>query len=532
MAACFRKYFLALCALLLLLGMTVAVPVVVAHDNDPIGPYGEPIPVSALGKSAIGLQVEVVHKTSLPMQIAVPGKIEAVPARQFDQHAPLSGRVSKVTVVLGESIKAGQVLAIIDSPEMNQLAAQLLQSKLETESEYSKQNTMLGEEVRQAERRLELAEQNLRRNQKLLEEKIAAQKDVMAAENEFDLAQTRVRTAVKNREIVLSSLKAKIDLIQNPLRQRLEMLGVDTDHINTMLKNQTTLTSVPVQAARTGVLTDIQATPGMSIDPSVRLFTISDLSKVWATAQVYEDDMSRMKLGEKVLVKVHALSGEQVQGVLTSIGSQVDPQTRTLPVRAELFNSDSRLKPDMYAELEIQTAESSPMIALPRDAVVQRGGHHLVFTESTTGFQPTYVKTGRNVGDEIEIVDGIKPGERVVVRGAFQLGAQLVKNQEGEAEFTQPTEGERFEDNQSKTSGTLTLNVQTVLMIVAAAFLFGFGISAVLLVRNRSVLRDSGKQSPLRAGPPTDSVVAPDELPAVGVKGETNSPSTKGSADS
>lgn len=493
--------------LLLLSAMLVgaAVPGVSAHDNEPIGASGDVIPVSSLGKSAIGVRVETVRKTSLPMQISVPGKIEVIPTREFDQHAPLSGRISKLLVSLGDKVSAGQVLAVIDSPEMNQLAAELLQSKMETESEYARQKAALDEEVRQADRRMVLAESNRQRMRKLQDEKIAAQKDVIAADNEYDLAEMRLKTAQENRTIIMQSLKSRIHLTGNPLKQRLQMLGVDHKNLDGMLKNQTTMTSVPVKAARSGVLTDIQASPGMSIEPSVRLFTIADLSVVWATAQVYEDDMSRMHLGEKVQVIVHALAGEKASGALTFIGSHVDPETRTLPVRAELLNPNERLKPDMFAELSIQTAESSPMIALPHDAVIQRGGHNVVFVELQDGYQPTFVKLGRNVGDSVEVVEGLHAGQRVVVRGAFQLGAQLVKDRGGEAQFSSPTEGEHIEDLGDKPRGELSLNVQTVFIIIATAFLLGFGLSAVFLVRNKSS-RNSGSTPPN---------TVPNELPVV-----------------
>lgn len=444
------------------------------------------------------------------MEIVVPGKIEAIATREFEQHAPLSGRIAKVFVHLGESVKAGQTLAEIESPEMNELAAQLLQSKLDTESEYEKQKANLDEEVNQAERRLELAEANMRRTQRLFDEKIAAQKDVLIATNELELAKTRLNTSVRNRDIVLSTLKSKISLVQKPLRQRLQLLGVDQQHIDRMLESQTTITSVPLEAARDGAITDIQGTPGMSIEPTVRLFTISDLSRVWATAQVFENDMSRMKVGQKVSVKVQALAGERVEGKLSSIGTYVNPQTRTLPVRAEISNSRGTLKPDMYAELLIQTSESVPVIALPRDAVVERGGHYLVFQEVSGGYQPTYVSMGRSFGDEVEIVRGIKPGDRVVVRGAFQLGAQLLKSLGGEEQFSQPTEGERSEVLSNQQPGALTLNLQTVLLIVASAFLLGFGISAVLVVRTRSA-----RVGATRLDPETNDVRAAvvDEIP-------------------
>jgi cobalt-zinc-cadmium efflux system membrane fusion protein len=481
-----RKYLPLLIASLLCVGLSGRQ--VVASGTEPVGPYGPSIPLTALGKAAIGIEVQVVEKTSQPMEISVPGKIEVIPTRQFDEHAPLSGRISAVSVWPGEQVKQGQVLAVIDSLEMNSLAAQLLQSKLDIESENARQKGMLDEEVRQAEQRLELALANQKRTLKLFENKIAPQKDVMAAESEYELAKTRLKTATENRRIVLKMLQSKIDLTLLPLRQRLKMLGVDETQIQHMLNKQETLTSVPVQAARSGVITAISASPGKSIDPSVSLFTIADLSKVWATAQVYEEDMSRMKVGEPVLVKVHALAGEKVEGLLTYIGNQVDPLTRTLPVRAEIDNPGFRLKPDMYAELYIQTAHSVPLVALPKDAIVQKGTAHIVFLETKDGYQPTYVKLGRTMGEVAEVTEGLTVGEKVVTRGAFQLGAQLLKNEGGEGMFVSPTESAHEPDEKTTTAknSDFNLNLQTVIVSIAGAFILGFAICALFMFRKQS----------------------------------------------
>ncbi|HEY9789892.1 MAG TPA: efflux RND transporter periplasmic adaptor subunit [Candidatus Obscuribacterales bacterium] len=457
-----------------------------AHD-EPGGPAGKALQVNSLGQAAIGVKVETLKLQSLPMEISVPGKIEVIPTRQFDQHAPLSGRIETVNVAPGEMVKQGQVLAVIISPEMNQLAAQLLQNRLDMESEIARQRATSIDEVRQAQEKFDLAANNLARIKKLRDLKIAPEKDVVAANSEYEISASRLNAATTNKNIMEKTLRARLELTLAPIRQRLEMLGVNESQIENMIKQQKTLTEVPVKAARSGFITGLAASAGKSIDPSVSLFTIADLSRVWATAEVYEEDMSRMHVGEKVHVMVHALQGEHVAGTITYIGTQVDVQTRTLPVRAEIANTEYRLKPDMYAELYIQTSDSDPMIAIPHNAVTMQSGHYVVFVETKDGYQPQFVNTGRNIGDLVEITHGLKPGQRVVTQGAFQLAAEEVKNSGGEALFASATEGERIEqDEDKKANGGLNLSIQSVVMIVAAAFIFGFAISAIFLFRGKA----------------------------------------------
>jgi cobalt-zinc-cadmium efflux system membrane fusion protein len=452
------------------------------------GPAGKPIELSALGKAAIGIRLQTVELKSEPTEIAVPGKIEVIPTRQFDQHAPLSGRISSVVVTPGQLVKQGQTLAIIESPEMNQLAAQLLQSRLDIESEIATQTSTLNDEVRQSEEKYQLAQNTLNRTKKLYEQRIAAEKDVVQAQTDFQIANSHLRSATANKNILLQTLRSRLALTMAPLRQRLEMLGVNESEIEDMLNQQKTMTQVPIKAARSGFVTAITASPGKNIDPSVSLFTIADLTKVWATAQVYEDDMAQMKVGEAVHVKIHALQGETVSGCLCFIGTQVDPTTRTLPVRAELDNANYRLKPDMYAELFIETAGSNSVVVVPPDAVIQQNGKNIVFVEEgPQAFQPLYVTTGRTVENLLEVTAGLQPGQKLVTQGAFQLAAELVKNNGGEALFAQATEGERIEhEDEKKAPGGLTLNIQTVVMIVAAAFIFGVAVSAIFVFRGKN----------------------------------------------
>lgn len=496
------------------IGVLLCAGVVLAAEP---GGEKDTVAVSSLGKASAGIETVVLKPTVLPNLITVPGKIEAIPTMQFDQHAPLSGRIAKVEVKPGDTVVAGQTLAIVESSEMNQLAAQFLQSRLEVLTDFAAQRTQMDSQVTQAEQQLKLCEENLRRIRRLYEDKISARKDVAQAETDFELAKTKYTSAVTNRDIMLKTLKARVDLIQNPIRQRLQIIGVDQKRIEQMLSQQNTLTTVPIVAARGGIITGLAATPGMSIDPSTNLFTITDLSKVWATANVYENDMSRMKLGERVTVRVHAVAGPPVSGELTYIGNQVDSVTRTLPVRAELENAERKLKPDMYADLSIQTAESASVIAVPKDALVSAApAGQAVFVQEGDNFREQRITIGRTVGDLIEIVSGLQAGDRLVVHGAFQLHAQLLKDQGNEDLFVSPTEGERMEDHAvDNKTGAVHMNLQTVLLIVAAAFVLGFALSALFLFRGRGGSGEHECSADLEAHDHDATPAAPTALPVI-----------------
>lgn len=480
-----KRIVIAVAVLLCLLASTGSVTAknLVPSDQCEVGPIGEPIPVSALGKAAIGLHTETITLQPLSAQITTTGKIEPIPTREFNQQALISGRINRVLVQPGEAVHAGQVLLMVDSPEINQLAAETLQNKFGIESEIHKTAATLDAEINQAQAQLNLAELNLKRSQQLVNEGIGAKKDMQNYVADVAYAKNRLDVAIQQKEIALKALRTKLRIGFESLLFRLRQLGVPEGELKNMLLSQNTIKEVPVTSTKSGVITDIQASAGSSVSQSVPLFKVSDLGVVWATADVYEDDMSRIRLGQNVLVKVGALPNEVFRGKVTFIGRLVDPATRTLPVRVEINNPGLRLKPDMFATLYIETGEASQSLVIPREAVVERTGHDVVFVDSPAGFQAYQVELGRSVGDNVEIVRGIKPGQHVVTQGSFQLDAELLKSHGRTDLFIHPVEGEREQADLKQTSGSSQPSWQVIAVLVFAAFLLGI-VASVLLFRS------------------------------------------------
>lgn len=451
-----------------------------AAGAEPTGPQGEVIPLSSLGKSAIGLKVETAEKKLLPLEIRTTGKIEAIPIREFIQHAPLTGRITEVLVDLGDPVKAGDTLVTVDSPDINELAAETLQNKAELEAEIIKNKALLDAEVNQAKVQVNLWDLNYKRDKKLYDEGILALKSLLESQAELKLAESRLTASMEKRDIVLQALKTKLKLSFDSLIHKLRQFGVPERAVKSMLAEQHTIVSVPVVSARAGVVTDIQAFTGEGIDLKEPLFRVSDLKLVWATADVYEDDMARMRVGQPVKVTVAALPQETFIGKLTYIGRQVNEDTRTLPVRIEIANPEIKLKPGMFATIYIQTAEPAPSIIVPREAVIDSTGHYLVFLETKGGYQPCRVKLGRSLGDTVEIVDGLQPGQRLVVRGAFQLASELLKTHGSSDLFRHPTQGDHEvleDDLHAAEEAAPPWSYPIVAVVVLVAFILGFVIS-------------------------------------------------------
>ncbi len=160
-------------------------------------------------------------------------------------------------------------------------------------------------------------------------------------------------------------------------------------------------------------------------DLSASLLTIADLSTVWVASDVPERDIRRIQPGGRVEISLVAYPGETFEGHVLRIADTVDPQTRTVKVRAELKNPLGRLRPEMFGSIHhIESTTTVPM--LPAGAVIQGETQSLIFVEQRPGrFQQTEVKIGKPQGDRVPVLAGLAAGTRVVVDGALLLQGQV-----------------------------------------------------------------------------------------------------------
>lgn len=489
----------------LVLSLTLATSVY-AHDEDsfkgtePTGPIKEVVKLSPEAQSSIGIKISEAENKSLPGKIVTQGEIEAIPTRTFIQHALLAGRVCSVNVELGDHVKANEIMAVLDSPEVNRLAAETLNTKTSIEMQLNKLKSQYAADKEQAAAKLSVISANKKRMETLYKEKIVAKKAMDSAVADYLVAKSHYKNLQKKEEVELEALKAKLKISLQSLTDRLRQVGIGESAITKMLKTNNTILKVPIRSSRPGVVTKILANPGESIDDQDPLFDVLDLSTVWANADIYESDMSRVSKGQSVLVKPVALPGTILNGKLSVIGSQVSAIKRTLSVKVEIKNADFKLKPEMYVDMMIETNESSKALILPRESVIERTGHFAVFSEVKPGvYQFTPVELGRSLGDNIEILSGIEPSTKVVTRGAFQLESHLLKNQGNTSQFSHPTEDHHHGHEHGKEGGAGHQHGEEIsgsswnplhIVLLAGAFIFG-GIVSAILIKSSNKNEDS-----------------------------------------
>ncbi|MBF1164352.1 MAG: efflux RND transporter periplasmic adaptor subunit, partial [Dechloromonas agitata] len=202
---------------------------------------------------------------------------------------------------------------------------------------------------------------------------------------------------------------------------QLQLLGVSPAAIERLGKQGEVNSVTPVVATMSGVVVERKLAQGQVVQPADSLFVVADLSRLWAVAQVPEQQVGLVKAGQTVNIEVPALGNEKLTGKLIFVGQTIDPETRTVLVRTELDNRDGRLKPAMLASMLIE-AKPVERVVVPASAVVRQNDEDHVFVAEGDGiFRLVKVKLGPEQGGVRAALSGLKGGEKLVVDGAFHL---------------------------------------------------------------------------------------------------------------
>jgi RND family efflux transporter MFP subunit len=244
--------------------------------------------------------------------------------------------------------------------------------------------------------------------------------------------------ALATQQEYLLALRAQRAMSSNPLhemtesagnlvaaaRKRLELFDIGSRQIDEIARSGQPIESLTIEAPFSGFVMERNAYPKQHVTPDTVLYTVADLSTVWVVADVYEYESAAVRLNQPATLTLPAAPGRVFRGRVSYILPQVDPATRTLKVRLAFDNPGFALKPDMYGEVQLQTGGARRLV-VPQSAVLNSGDRQVVFLDRGNGvFEPRDVKIGVQSGDRIEILSGLKPGERIVTSGNFLIDSE------------------------------------------------------------------------------------------------------------
>lgn len=337
---------------------------------------------------------ETLDEFQIKTDTARPGKIsktietpgEIVPNPDLVSHIVprVSGVVREVKFSLGDSVKEGDILAVLESRELASLKSNYL-SAIE---------------------RLKLSQEIFDREQQLWEKKISAEQEYLKAKQKL--------------------AEAKISV--NAAEQQLHAIGFSQAYVDQLTQQTHALiTRYEIRAPFSGLITEKHITLGEYVKDEDSIFTISDLSQVWAHITLYQKNIPDVRLGQKATVSFK-LGDQQTTGTISFISPMLDLHTRTGTARVVLDNTEGNWRPGMFINASIVTDEIPVPIYVPKSAVFTIENRPSVFVKAEDGFEPVQVKVGRKNHIGYEILDGLHQGQVYVSQGGFTLKAELDKD--------------------------------------------------------------------------------------------------------
>jgi Cu(I)/Ag(I) efflux system membrane fusion protein len=206
---------------------------------------------------------------------------------------------------------------------------------------------------------------------------------------------------------------------------RLKNWDISEEQVKALAKSGETRRTLTFRSPVSGIVTEKKALQGMRFMPGEALYQIADLSAVWIVADVFEQDIGLVKVGAGAMVKINAYPDKTFKGTITYVYPTLTAETRTIPVRVELANPGQLLKPGMYAQMEVSVAAKGAVVTVPISAVIDSGTRRIVLIQAGEGrFEPREVKLGARSDTYVEVIDGVKDGEPVVVAANFLIDAE------------------------------------------------------------------------------------------------------------
>ena len=376
--------------------------------RSPNAPNAGALPNSSPNQSAAtGIETEVVVNQTIAGVIPATGKI-LVPEDRVAMIGPVNeGRIVKLYAGQGSRVRKGQKLAELESADIDQAEADYLKALADAENAR-----------RSSAAEMKLAQQTYDRTKALYEKTIVPGKNLQSAEHDLEVAKANAENNAASTRATLTAA-----------RRHLLILGLNDSAIDALGKKPGLAATFSLASPIDGTVVERNATIGATVGTDANLFKIIDTSRVWIDANVFEKDLARVRTGQGVKVMVPAFPESQFSGRVILVNPVVDPDTRTVKVRTEVSNPDGRLKPDMFANVEIVTELNRAAIAIPQSAVLNDQGKTVVFVADGQNFKQRQVHVGIQNGDRVEIVEGLSPGDRVVVKGNYLLLQQSKPDQ-------------------------------------------------------------------------------------------------------
>jgi RND family efflux transporter MFP subunit len=497
-----------ICSLLIGCGKPATEAAKDEHGAEEAGHVEGQVKLSAEAEELAGIELYTVGLQQVQSSLQVPGTVVSTSKGRAVVTPPVAGRVTAISVQLGDSVRQGQTLAILESPELAQAWSSV--------AEATKMRDAAGSDLRQSKSEVELsiaklsaAKTNLTRQRELAKAGAFSQAPIQQAQNDLNDAQSELLSAQKEQASHAEQLRrlenlfrdgivskseleaARLELIQDQIRfdrskakvenakatydreknissrgllnakelqtseaeVRSSQLELDRARIrvkaaesalasaNRSITNaQSVYRSnsgsgagsvgrVALVAPISGTISHLDITRGQAVDRTQVILEVENLQSVWVTANVPEQDSAKVRKGSLVQVTVASLPGQTFDGVVQVVGSRVDPKTRSIPTQCLITGAAGRLKPDMFAMVNLGIGASRESLVVPKTSILTEDRKSFVFVKAGDGFEKREVTLGSRAGQLVAILSGLKVKEQVASKGSFVLTSEQKKGE-------------------------------------------------------------------------------------------------------
>jgi RND family efflux transporter MFP subunit len=450
----------------------------------------EGVRLSAAAKANLNLQVVEATTQTLEHVLKIPGVVKAQPDRVAVVTPRLPARIEKVYVNAGESVTQGAPLVDVRSTEAEKLQVELLRAAKSLgilEQSYARTKELtekavltelehLQQELIKAHGTIQMTAATVARVQQL-SEKIVPRKELLAAQTEhqharsaYDAAVRKLRTYGVTEEQVRTMLSGGVDkpvlmnlgltpqaavqkylVLAKPnelfaleadyrqkqaevesVKRQLQLLGFSTATITALLQRGVPDPILTLTAPISGAVSVRQAIPGGMVEAAEKLVELIDTSVVWVEGDVVEPLLTAVHTGQQARIRVAAYPDAVFTGIVRTLGRTVDPDKRTVHLWIEVTNPEGRLLPEMFADVTLVTQVATEALVVPLDAVLTEGAEQFVFVENGDTYIRQSLVLGLRDDRYVEVREGLFPGDRIVVRGGYELNtARLATAQPG-----------------------------------------------------------------------------------------------------
>jgi len=356
------------------------------HDDGKEATAG--LKLGAEEKANIGLKTVVADLRPIESVIRVAGVVKAHPDKEAQVSSRVSGKIASLSARVGDGVSKGQRLAEVQSAEIQKLQVELIQ----------------------AENKLVLHKAELDRVQRLVDSKIAAQKELIAAQNQH---------------------QAGLNEIEG-LEKQLVLLGLPESAVK-KARAEKTIATFSIFAPISGAVEERNVVLGETVEPNKVIFKIVDPSTVFIEGSAFDEALPQLKIGQTVRIRLGSYPKDLFTGKIARFSPSIDPQKRVLRLWAEVPNRGGKLKPNLFAEMDVVVGGGQEVLAIPVEALITTEGESFVFVEEKGSFRRAAVVVGARDDRYVEVKTGLLPGDRVVTDGKQQIYTKALMARQGGA---------------------------------------------------------------------------------------------------